>query len=94
MYCVSPFPLKAAAGYPAIFRPSTNDDLAWSVVAANSRILRSIFVSQEVGRSMEPAIPTRRILPLPGTDRRHVQGRRYSSRYAMTSIRRVASVTL
>ena len=57
MNCVPLIPLRAAAGAFSDPQNIVDDEFAWAVVEAKSRLRRGMFVAQVVGKSMEPAIP-------------------------------------
>ena len=55
--CVPLVPLKAAAGAFSDPQQIDDDDFAWAAVETGHRLRRGMFVTQVVGKSMEPTIP-------------------------------------
>ena len=57
MTCVPVVPLKAAAGAFSDPQHIEDDNWAWVTVDAKRRLCPGMFVTQVVGKSMEPTIP-------------------------------------
>ena len=72
--CVPLVPLKAAAGAFGDPQHIEDDDWEWTAVDSKHRLHSGMFVAQVVGKSMEPAHPGRRLLPLRCARHRHEAG--------------------